>query len=971
MRSIVHRLIFAIVLALPLAAVAAQERYEYDALGRLTRMIDGQGRVTEYVYDAVGNILEVRAGGAALAPSVASVSPVAMRRGSSAGVTIAGTNLGNVQVQAADAQLQISAVAATATSVTFNLAVGPTATLGASAITLRNAAGAASTSISVQPTLPVASIAPTPLAIPPDNVARGFTVALSHADLIAHTLNVSSDQPTIASVSPASAVIAAGQTQANFQITGRLGGQTIIRVSSPTLAPIAIPVFVTAEFRGISTAYSPIVGVTIPSPPLPPPAGVPTSLFSRAVSVTFGPAWFDTAPRGLIAGTNATLTINGAGLPATGLAISAVPATGLSFGTPSVNPGGTQASVPVTIAADAAFGPRRIVLQAGAQRLVAARLAADVVSVVPGAPEVTSVSPIFGTAGTTITPFFVRGRNLFDAQSIIFSGIGIQVGAAPQVDSTGTAITTAIEISAVAAPGARTVSVLTPAGSTSTAPSSANTFSVVQNVGASYADISAAIVGVNVGAAPPAPTSQSTSLFAAPVGIGLGSVVNSVTPNNGATGQSLTLVFAGRDLNGVTGVSMQPPDGLTLGTPVVAPDGRSVAVSVGIAADAAFSLRRISLLAGAARVLFAAPDGDRFNVTAPQPVLASVDPLIVQVGNTVGLVVRGRNFQGATQLKVTPATGITFGTLGVNPAGEVVSALMVVDAAAATGPRVVSLVTPAGESSNVAGPTNTLTLSAIPGTTYLGIAAPLVGVELAGPVTPPPAPTAQAIHSPLVGIEYASVTPPSSSTFSIRSPEIGVAVGPVASAVEPLGFNVGESGNVIVRGIGLPGGTSVSFVPATGIALNGAAVVAADGSSVTQAITVAADAPQQLRGVRLVSGGAPIRFMPPHHDSTIAIAAAPPEVVSLSAILARQGESLSLTVRGENFGNFVEVFAEPATGLVFGTLPTVAADGSTVTLSVFVSPDAALGSRVIRVRTRSGTSSATAAPANTFTVFPP
>jgi len=38
---------------------AGEERYDYDALGRLVRVIDEQGRVTEYVYDAAGNILQV------------------------------------------------------------------------------------------------------------------------------------------------------------------------------------------------------------------------------------------------------------------------------------------------------------------------------------------------------------------------------------------------------------------------------------------------------------------------------------------------------------------------------------------------------------------------------------------------------------------------------------------------------------------------------------------------------------------------------------------------------------------------------------------------------------------------------------------------------------------------------------------------------------------------------------------------
>jgi YD repeat-containing protein len=42
------------------AAHAGTERFDYDALGRLVRHMDPSGTITEYAYDAVGNILEVR-----------------------------------------------------------------------------------------------------------------------------------------------------------------------------------------------------------------------------------------------------------------------------------------------------------------------------------------------------------------------------------------------------------------------------------------------------------------------------------------------------------------------------------------------------------------------------------------------------------------------------------------------------------------------------------------------------------------------------------------------------------------------------------------------------------------------------------------------------------------------------------------------------------------------------------------------
>ncbi|HEY4542149.1 MAG TPA: RHS repeat domain-containing protein, partial [Noviherbaspirillum sp.] len=72
-----------LILAFASPAFAALERYDYDAIGRLIRVIDEKDRVTEYTYDAVGNILKVDTGGtgSALVPVISGISPSALRRG--------------------------------------------------------------------------------------------------------------------------------------------------------------------------------------------------------------------------------------------------------------------------------------------------------------------------------------------------------------------------------------------------------------------------------------------------------------------------------------------------------------------------------------------------------------------------------------------------------------------------------------------------------------------------------------------------------------------------------------------------------------------------------------------------------------------------------------------------------------------------------------------------------------------------
>ena len=73
---------------------AATERYDYDPLGRLIRVIDGGGRVTEYDYDAAGNIRAVRVGGSATAlqPTVTAVTPAGFRKAEAVQITVTGTN---------------------------------------------------------------------------------------------------------------------------------------------------------------------------------------------------------------------------------------------------------------------------------------------------------------------------------------------------------------------------------------------------------------------------------------------------------------------------------------------------------------------------------------------------------------------------------------------------------------------------------------------------------------------------------------------------------------------------------------------------------------------------------------------------------------------------------------------------------------------------------------------------------------
>lgn len=73
---------------------ADQAQYIYDDLGRLSQVIDGQGNVATYTYDAVGNLLSItRNTGGVGAPTITGLTPNTGNAGASVNVSLTGTNL--------------------------------------------------------------------------------------------------------------------------------------------------------------------------------------------------------------------------------------------------------------------------------------------------------------------------------------------------------------------------------------------------------------------------------------------------------------------------------------------------------------------------------------------------------------------------------------------------------------------------------------------------------------------------------------------------------------------------------------------------------------------------------------------------------------------------------------------------------------------------------------------------------------
>jgi hypothetical protein len=133
-------------------------------------------------------------------------------------------------------------------------------------------------------------------------------------------------------------------------------------------------------------------------------------------------------------------------------------------------------------------------------------------------------------------------------------------------------------------------------------------------------------------------------------------------------------------------------------------------------------------------------------------------------------------------------------------------------------------------------------------------------------------------------------------------------------------------------------------------------------------IAIAADAPATTREVTVNAVGGPLRFSEAS-AGRIRVGPGVPRFDSISPILGRQGEKVTLTIRGANLQGATAVTATPPEGIVFSSTWTVNATGTELTVDMAVAPDAPLGSRVTQVHVPGAVSTPDAEPANTFTVY--
>ena len=291
-------------LLLSLPGWAATERYDYDALGRLVRYTNAQGQVIEYVYDAAGNILQVKDGGAAIPPAITGVSPDFIRRSQRNSVRFSGTGLAGSGIRSVDPALSVSEVVASSTTIDFNVDVPSDAALGPRTFEVSHSSGVASATLQVVPALAFA-VYPSPIALLPDGVDHKYTLVASEPTPFAQNFSLWSANPAILRIATTAIALPAGALQADVLLAGLSPGATQLLVSAPgAFEATAIDALVGADALAANVTRSAVVGLAKGSPTVTPPVGTTSWAVAPSVGIAKGDATI-TPPVGTASTANA------------------------------------------------------------------------------------------------------------------------------------------------------------------------------------------------------------------------------------------------------------------------------------------------------------------------------------------------------------------------------------------------------------------------------------------------------------------------------------------------------------------------------------------------------------------------------------------------------------------------------------------------------------------------------------------
>ncbi len=809
---------------------------------------------------------------------------------------------------------------------------------------------------------------PNPVALPPDaNKWKDLVIRLSRKDVADRVLSLTVQDPGRAKLAASSVTIPAGQTSAKVSLLALMAGTTQLQISSEGLTALNVPVFITTDYAGVGVGFARLVGVTVPKtlPPVPAPR---VTTGAASVGVSSGATLLSVAPQGMTVGTSQTFTLSGQAIPADAQ-LSLQPSTGVAVDQLLVAPGGQSLSFRVTADAAAAMGPRRVLVRsASGQPFSFAQAAAGSIWLAQGLPRLDSVTPQFLVAGKK-TRVQVRGAYLHGTSLNLDRSAGVSLDAQPVISAQGDLIELDVVVDATAELGRRRLQASNRVGSSKTDPDLGNSFYVQADAGVTIAPVVSPLVRVVAGTAV-APVKQQLSMAAQQVTVLNGAGVRSMSPRTGAVDSLVMLTVRGHGLAGVSSVVMQPAAGLSLGEKTVNEDGTELRILLTIAANAPLEPRKLVLkLANGLPLAASQFDGLTFRVTMPTPILESVNPQYLVRGSTAAMTLRGRNLTNVESVRVLPDTGITVNApFDAAADGRSLRFTLTVDAAAPAVDRLLVVKTAAGESASEPGPANQVHVLPGPSVEIAPIVSPVVKVQMGKGYQPPGPPTTGTLSAPVVGLNVVEpVQPPLPVRAQLHGRAVSVVSGGVATGMEQAAWLQDSNGELVILGQGLDKVTAVNVLPADGVLL-GAPVLEAGGTRLRLPLTIAVNAPNTDRQIRLQTASGPLSWAQPS-AGRLEIGQMP-TLASTSPIVWSRGAVFDVKLRGSKLKGVKSVAVLPSDGVEVDPALNWNSDasGEFLTIKVRVDAGAPLGDRVLQLRVPGGATSAEPAANNRITI---
>jgi subtilisin family serine protease len=376
----------------------------------------GPRSVTVVTAGGTSNFLTFTVNPITPAPQITSLSPSSGSQGSTISLTITGTNLSAATAVnfTSNSGITVTGIQSTSTQVTCSVAIASSAATGSRSVTVTTAGG---TSGALTFTVNLAIPAPQITSLNPSSGSQGSTISLT----ITGT-NLSA--ATAVNFTSSSGITVTGIQSTSTQVTC-----SVAIASSAATGSRSVTVTTAGGTSGTLTFT---VNLAIPTPQitsLSPNSGTQ----GRTISLT-------------IAGTNLSGATGVNFTSSSGITVTGIQSTS------------TQVTCSVAIASSASTGSRSVTVTTAGGTSGALTFTVNQAILTP---QITSLSPNSGAQGTTLN-LTITGTNLDGATAVNFgSGSGIT---AAGIQSTSTQVTCSVTISSGITAGARSVTVVTPGG---------------------------------------------------------------------------------------------------------------------------------------------------------------------------------------------------------------------------------------------------------------------------------------------------------------------------------------------------------------------------------------------------------------------------------------------------------------------------------------------------------------------------